>query len=59
MDRLTELRKNSDLAWAQSYRKEVRNEFVCGMIAGVGIGISLGIFIVAMIMGFPPGPIGS
>ena len=59
MNRLAELKKNSDLAWAQSYRKEVRSEFACGMMAGLVIGTSFGIFIAAFIMMSIAGPTGS
>lgn len=45
MDHLTELKKNRDLAWAQNYRKEVREEYTHGAVSGLLLGVVIGILI--------------
>ncbi len=45
MDPLTGLRKDQDLTWARSYRKEVRDEHRAGLITAALLGTVFGILI--------------
>ena len=45
MDPLTGLRKDQDLTWARSYRKEVREEYRAGWVHGMLLGTVFGILI--------------